>query len=87
MGDSRTSPVEVYESKFPVRIEQFSMRTDSGAGRWRGGCGVVRSYRLLQDAKVSVWFERSVTPAWGLAGGGTARGPAVRAGRPALGRR
>ncbi len=83
-GSFKNIPVEVYESKFPVRIEQFSMRTDSGgAGRWRGGCGVVRSYRLLQDAKVSVWFERSVTPAWGLAGGGTARGPAVRAEGPA----
>jgi N-methylhydantoinase B len=83
-GSFKNLPVEVYESKFPVRIERFSLRTDSGgAGRQRGGCGVVRAYRLLQDANVSVWFERSVTTAWGLAGGGAARGPVVTAEGPA----
>ncbi len=74
----------MYESKFPVRIERFGLRTDSGgAGRYRGGCGVVRSYRLLKDAQVSVWFERSVTTAWGLAGGSAAKGPVVTADGPA----
>jgi N-methylhydantoinase B len=83
-GSFKNLPVEVYESKFPVRIERFSIRTDSGgAGRQRGGCGVVRAYRLLKDANVSVWFERSVTTAWGLAGGGAARGPVVVAEGPA----
>ncbi|HTW97787.1 MAG TPA: hydantoinase B/oxoprolinase family protein, partial [Acidimicrobiales bacterium] len=77
-------PVEVYESKFPVRIERFAIRTDSGGpGRHRGGCGVIRSFRLLEDASVSVWFERSVTPAWGLSGGGHGAGPAVHADGPA----
>ncbi|MGH9105523.1 MAG: hydantoinase B/oxoprolinase family protein, partial [Acidimicrobiales bacterium] len=83
-GSFKNIPVEVYETKFPVRIERFCLRTDSGGpGRWRGGCGVVRSYRLLQDASVSVWFERSVTPAWGLDGGGSAKGPSVVAEGPA----
>jgi N-methylhydantoinase B len=83
-GSFKNIPVEVYETKFPVRIERFSVRTDSGGpGRWRGGCGVVRSYRLLQDASVSVWFERSVTPAWGLEGGTPGRGPSIVAEGPA----
>ena len=82
-GSFKNLPVEVYETKFPVRIERFSIRTDSGgAGRYRGGCGVVRAYRLLKDADVSVWFERSVTTAWGLAGGGHAKGPRVLADGP-----
>ncbi len=83
-GSFKNIPVEVYESKFPVRIERFSIRTDSGGpGRWRGGCGVIRSYRLLDDANLSVWFERSVTPAWGLSGGMQAVGPRVYADGPA----
>ena len=83
-GSFKNIPVEVYESKFPVRIERFAVRKDSGgAGRYRGGCGVVRDYRLLSAASVSVWFERSVTPAWGLAGGGPAMPPVVVAEGPA----
>lgn len=83
-GSFKNIPVEVYETKFPVRIDRFAVRTDSGGpGHWRGGCGVVRSYKLLSDANVSVWFERSVTPAWGLAGAGSAMGPAVTADGPA----
>ena len=83
-GSFKNIPVEVYESKFPVRIERFAIRKDSGgAGRYRGGCGVVRAYRLLSPASVSVWFERSVTPAWGLAGGGSAMPPVIVAEGPA----
>jgi len=69
-GELKNIPVEVYESKYPVQITEFSIRTDSGgAGRFRGGCGVVRRYRLTEEADVSLWFERSLTPAWGLHGG------------------
>jgi N-methylhydantoinase B len=76
-GGFRNIPAEVYETKFPVRVEEFSLRMDSGgAGRWRGGCGVVRSYRLLDDCYGALWFERSRTPAWGLAGGLDGAGPA-----------
>ena len=83
-GSFKNIPVEVYETKFPARIEEFSIRTDSGgAGRHRGGCGVVRSYRLETPASVSLWFERSVTPAWGLAGGSAATGPRIVAEGPA----
>ena len=78
-GSFKNIPVEIYESKFPVRIERFAIRTDSGGpGRWRGGCGVVRAYRLLADGSLSLWFDRSVTPAWGLEGGMPATGPRVR---------
>ncbi|WP_159587227.1 hydantoinase B/oxoprolinase family protein [Chelativorans xinjiangense] len=75
-GGFRNLPAEVYETKFPVRVEEFSLRTDSGgAGRWRGGCGVVRSYRLLEDCFAALWFERSKTPAWGIMGGAEGKGP------------
>lgn len=75
-GGFRVIPAEVYETKFPVRVEEFSLRTDSGGpGRWRGGAGVVRSYRLLDDCFGALWFERSRTPAWGLSGGQSGAGP------------
>jgi len=75
-GGFRNLPAEVYETKFPVRVEEFSLRQDSGGpGRWRGGMGVVRSYRLLEDCYGALWFERSRTPAWGINGGGDGQGP------------
>lgn len=77
-GGFRNLPAEIYETKFPVRVEEFSIRPDSsGAGRWRGGNGVVRSYRLLDDAAGALWFDRALTPAFGLNDGKSARGPEV----------
>lgn len=75
-GGFRNIPAEVYETKFPVRIEEFSLRRDSGGpGRWRGGCGVIRTYKLLEDCFGALWFERSKTTAWGLKGGSDGAGP------------
>jgi N-methylhydantoinase B len=77
-GSFRDLPVEIFERKYPVRILQYLIRTDSGgAGQFRGGNGTVRQYLLLDDANLSLWFERSVTPAWGLAGGDSGLGPEV----------
>ena len=77
-GGFRNIPAEVYETKFPIRVEEFSIRTDSGGpGRYRGGCGVVRRYRLLESCHCALWFERSTTPAWGLNGGRDGVGPRI----------
>ena len=43
-------PVEVMEAEHPVRVEEYAFVPDScGAGRWRGGVGIKRSYRILAD--------------------------------------
>ena len=82
-GGFRNIPAEVMETKFPIRLEEFSIRPDSGGpGRWRGGCGVVRRYRALEDCFGAIWFERSHTPAWGLNGGGDGAGPEVTITQP-----
>ena len=82
-GSFRNIPVEVYETKYPIQLEEFAIRRDSGgAGRWRGGCGVVRSYRTLADCDVSLWFERSVSPAWGLFGGQDGAPPLIEISGP-----
>ncbi len=75
-GGFRNISAEVYETKFPIRVEEFSFKRDSGgAGRWRGGCGVTRRYKLLEECHGALWFERSKTTAWGLSGGGSGQGP------------
>lgn len=84
-GSLKDMPVEVFETRFPLRISEYGIRPASGgAGRWRGGNGVVREYTALTDCTVSLWFERSVTPAWGLFGGHGAAPPEVviNPGRP-----
>ncbi len=82
-GGFRNIPAEVMETKFPVRLEEFSIRKDSGGpGRHRGGCGVVRRYRALEDCYCALWFERAHTPAWGLNGGGDGRPPWIEVRHP-----
>ncbi|MEV4175522.1 hydantoinase B/oxoprolinase family protein [Nonomuraea sp. NPDC049709] len=77
-GSLRDMPIEVLETLFPVRVTRYEVRPDTGgAGRWRGGNGVVREYEFCGDTSLSLWFERSVTPAWGLAGGAAGAPPRV----------
>jgi N-methylhydantoinase B len=77
-GSLKDIPIEVHETRYPWRITEYRIRPDSGgAGRWRGGNGVVRSYEAQTDLTVSLWFERSRQPAWGLFGGDDAIGPEV----------
>ncbi|WP_219470064.1 hydantoinase B/oxoprolinase family protein [Nonomuraea rhizosphaerae] len=77
-GALRDMPIEVLETLFPVRVTRYEIRPSTGgAGRWRGGNGVVREYEFQGDTSLSLWFERSVTPAWGLAGGSAGAPPRV----------
>ncbi|MFI6183094.1 hydantoinase B/oxoprolinase family protein [Nonomuraea sp. NPDC051191] len=77
-GSLRDMPIEVLETLFPVRVRRYELRPGTGgAGQWRGGDGVVREYEFCGDTSLSLWFERSVTPAWGLAGGAAGAPPRV----------
>jgi N-methylhydantoinase B len=77
-GSLKDIPIEVLETRYPLRIREYRVRAGSGgAGRWRGGNGVVREYEALCDCSLSLWFERSRQPAWGLFGGEDATGPEV----------
>jgi N-methylhydantoinase B len=78
-GSLKDLPIEVMETKFPLRLSHYGFRTDSGgAGRWRGGNGIVREYTIeCDEATLYLWFERSRTPAWGLHGGADATPPDV----------
>jgi N-methylhydantoinase B len=64
-------PVECLEHSFPLRVERYELRQDSGgAGTFRGGLSVRRDYRILADeATVALSGERQVRAAGGLHGG------------------
>jgi N-methylhydantoinase B len=69
-GDTFNVPVEVLETRFPVMIERYCMRTDSGgAGRYRGGLGLERVYRILDNGVFNGLSDRSYCPPWGFDGG------------------
>ena len=77
-GSLRDLPIEVVETLYPLRVNEYSIRVGSGgAGQWRGGGGVVREYTIEADQDLSLWWERSVTPAWGLFGGEAGARPRV----------
>jgi N-methylhydantoinase B len=72
ISNTMNTPVEVLEMAFPVRIERYEVNPDSGgAGRYRGGCGARRVWRMLEgaDATGALCMERMTSPPFGLRGG------------------
>lgn len=70
-GDTRLIPIELHEASYPFMIESFHLRTDSGGpGEFRGGLGLERRYLMLAPCRISTRIERTLSPAWGLNGGG-----------------
>ncbi|CAM5485298.1 hydantoinase B/oxoprolinase family protein [Eoetvoesiella caeni] len=70
MTNSRMTDPEVLELRFPVRLERYIIRQNSGgAGRWHGGNGGVRSLRFLEPMTVSTLSNGWIHPAFGAAGG------------------
>ncbi len=65
------TPVEVLEAEHPVRVEDYCFIPDScGAGRWRGGVGIRRSYRILApEALLQLRSDRVAFRPYGLDGG------------------
>lgn len=64
-------PIETIEARYPVMMEEYSLRPDScGAGKYRGGLGLTRQYRLLaREAMLQMRADRYVTAPYGLYGG------------------
>jgi N-methylhydantoinase B len=76
LGDTYNVPAEVVEVRYPWRVERFELAQDSGgAGRFRGGLGVRRDYRIIgHQAGLTVTTDRVIyTPPWGLFGGKDAK--------------
>ncbi len=74
MTNSRLTDPEVLEQRFPVMLESFSIRKDSGGeGKFKGGQGVIRKTRFLEPMMVNVLSgHRRIAP-YGMAGGESAQ--------------
>jgi len=70
MTNTRNTPIEVLEMRYPLRVKQYRIRSDSGGtGRSRGGDGLVREYEFLGPAQFTLLTERRRHQPWGVQGG------------------
>ena len=70
MTNSRLTDPEILECRFPVRLEDFSIRNGSGGtGQCRGGEGVRRHLRFLEPMTAAILSSHRQIPPFGLAGG------------------
>ena len=70
MTNTRMTDPEVLETRFPVRVEDFSIRRGSGGvGQFCGGDGISRALRFLEPMTVTTLSSHRVVPPHGTAGG------------------
>lgn len=78
MTNTLNTPVEVAEMEYPLEFTANKIREGSGgAGRYRGGDGIIRSYRVRVPSTISIIGERFIVPPWGLDGGGPGKPSSV----------
>jgi N-methylhydantoinase B len=70
MTNSLLTDPEILESRYPVLVESFSLRADSGGkGKYRGGNGVIRRLKFLEPMTANILASHRQIPPFGLDGG------------------
>lgn len=71
-GDTYVLSIEVAETRYSIIVDQFALNiTDAGHGKYRGGFGIIKDYKAVNDEiKVTASFGRSKFAPWGIDGGG-----------------
>jgi N-methylhydantoinase B len=70
MTNSLNTPAEALEYAYPLRVRRYSLRPGSGgAGKHRGGDGIIREIEVLTDCEVTLLSDRRTSGPWGLASG------------------
>ncbi len=70
MSNTLNTPVEALELSYPLRVERYELRRESGgAGQFRGGDGVIRELRVLEPCRLSLLTQRRELAPRGAAGG------------------
>ena len=74
LTNTLNTPIEVMELNYPVRINKYAIRTNSGGiGKFSGGNGIEKEIEFLQDAHLSLLTERRSYAPWGLNEGKNAK--------------
>ena len=77
-GDTHNAPIEQLEAKYPVLIEQYQLREDSGGpGTWRGGLGTEKIGRATANLMFNCQVDRVHCRPWGLFDGWAGAGNRV----------
>jgi N-methylhydantoinase B len=77
-GDTHNGPTEQVEAKYPLLVERYALRPDSGgAGRFRGGLGTEQVVQARHDIRFNAQIDRVRCRPWGLFGGLAAAGNGV----------
>ncbi|MDT9188279.1 MAG: hydantoinase B/oxoprolinase family protein [Limnospira sp. PMC 894.15] len=70
MTNSRLTDPEVLEWRYPVLIDAFAIRPHSGGGgNYRGGNGIIRQIRFLEEMTATILSGHRIIPPFGMAGG------------------
>jgi N-methylhydantoinase B len=70
MTNSLNTPAEALEYTYPLRVRQYSLRPNTGgAGKYKGGDGIIREIEVLTDCEVTMLADRRIHGTWGLNGG------------------
>ena len=70
MTNTMNTPIEAIETNYPMQVMEYAIRRGTGgAGKFRGGAGVVRAVQILTDAEVTILSERRTRGPSGLRGG------------------
>jgi len=70
MTNTRITDPEVLEHRYPVRLDEFSIRQGSGGnGKWRGGDGIIRKITFFEPVNLSVLTQRRQSGPYGMNGG------------------
>ncbi len=78
MTNSLNTPAEALEYAYPLRVRRYVLRPGSGgAGKHRGGDGIIREIEVLTDAEVTLLADRHTRGPWGLNAADGAPGKAV----------
>jgi N-methylhydantoinase B len=81
-GDTHNGPSEQVEAKYPLLVERYALRQDSGgAGRFRGGLGTEQVVQARHDIRFSSQMDRVKCKPWGLEGGHAGAGNSVAVAR------
>jgi len=71
MTNTRITDPEIFEFRYPVRLEEFSIRKNSGGkGQWKGGNGIIRKIKFLDKVSLTILSQHRKEQPYGIKGGG-----------------